>query len=242
MATLISLNRTIKNADKTNSAVYSITLKDDDNPTSAFATDSRQEIKNAKGNTFELHVHAVRKPKKVDEEKEADKEFLESCYFLDSDDPKVKGNAEEAVGEELDPWEKAQRIEGWVHRKMKINSSTAFCTAGQVAEHLEGDCRQHAVLAAAMCRAVGVPSRTAVGLVYVDRDKGPVMGFHMWTEVWVKGQWVAIDPTFGHNSIGATHLKIADASWHATQSLVPLFPVARVLGKLSIEIVTVDGK
>ena len=41
--------------------------------------------------------------------------------------------------------------------------------------------------------------------------------------------------------VGATHLKITDSSWDNTQSLAPLLPVIRVLGKLSIEVVRVDG-
>jgi hypothetical protein len=67
------------------------------------------------------------------------------------------------------------------------------------------------------------------------------MAFHMWTEVWVKGQWFAIDATLGQGSIGAAHIKIADHSWYDTQSLTPLLPVVRVLGKMDIEIVSVNG-
>jgi hypothetical protein len=64
----------------------------------------------------------------------------------------------------------------------------------------------------------------------------------MWTEVWVRGQWLAIDATLGQGSIGAAHIKISDSSWHDVQSLTPLIPVARVLGKLSIEVVSVNGR
>ena len=38
------------------------------------------------------------------------------------------------------------------------------------------------VLLAALARARGIPSRAAVGLVYVGALKG--FGYHMWTEVW----------------------------------------------------------
>jgi len=91
---------------------------------------------------------------------------------------------------------------------------------------------------------MAVPLQTKeriIGLIYVeDRKKGPVMGFHMWVEAWVSGQWVSLDPTFGPNSVGATHLKIADHSWFETPSLAPLLPIARVLGKLKIEVVSTD--
>ena len=88
-----------------------------------------------------------------------------------------------------------------------------------------------------MCRAAGVPSRTAVGLLYVDhQQKGPVMGFHMWAEAYVDGHWRPIDATLGRGYVGATHLKISDQSWHDVQSLTPLLPVYRVLGKLNLQV------
>jgi hypothetical protein len=40
--------------------------------------------------------------------------------------------------------------------------------------------------------------------------------------------------------VGAAHLKITDHSWHEVQSLTPLVPLLRVLGKVSIEVVSVD--
>jgi hypothetical protein len=78
--------------------------------------------------------------------------------------------------------------------------------------------------------------------VYIDTKKGPALGYHMWTEVWVRGAWVAIDATLGRGSVGAAHLKITDHSWHETQSLRPLLPVMRAMvGKLAVEVVRVDG-
>jgi transglutaminase-like putative cysteine protease len=235
--TLIALNRRIPGAYNTSDAVYRITVKDDDDPATALARDERQEIKNVKGHTFELHVHAVREPGSGAAAGKVKEEFVKSCYYLDSDDAAVQKLARRAVGDETDPWRKAQAIEAWVHGQMRGDNSIDLCRASQVARNLKGDCRQHAMLTAAMCRAVEVPSRTAVGLIYVDRGK-PVMGFHMWTEVWVKGQWLAIDATLGRGSVGAAHIKIADDSWQGAQSLTPLLPVARVLGKLSIEVVS----
>src|SRR5262249_31475318 len=146
----------------TSRAVYRITLKDDSNPRTAFAQDDRQEVKNVKEHTFELHVKAIKTPTAEDTEKEIGKEFLSPCYFLDCDNGKVKKLAQQAVGdesEELDAWRKAKLIEAWVYRNVSANNAIPFCPASQVATKLKGDCRQHSMLAAAMCRAAGVPSR-----------------------------------------------------------------------------------
>jgi hypothetical protein len=67
----------------------------------------------------------------------------------------------------------------------------------------------------------------------------PFLGFHMWTEVWVKGQWLGLDATLGEGSIGPGHLKISDHSWHNTQTLAPVLPVLRVMGKAKVEVLSV---
>ncbi|HZT81872.1 MAG TPA: transglutaminase domain-containing protein [Gemmataceae bacterium] len=240
-ASLIRLSAGIPNPHATRSAVYRVTVKGDRDVATALARDARQQVRNVDGDTFELHVKAVRAPRPKEDPGEPPADCLKSCYYLDSDDPRVRELARDAVGSETDPWRKAQRIERFVHNRMRGDNGVDFCKASDVARSLRGDCRQHAMLTAAMCRAAGVPSRLAIGLVYVnDREKGPVMGFHMWTEVWVKGQWLDLDATLGQGSIGAAHIKVSADSWHDAQSLTPLLPLQRVLGKMSIEVVSVN--
>jgi transglutaminase-like putative cysteine protease len=239
---LIRINRPINRPNETRSAVYRITVKEDEDPATTFVRDSRQECKNVHGNTFELHVRANRPPLAAANPVRVKDEFLKSCYWIDSDDPKIKEYARSAVVKRTDPWEQAKAIERWVHLNMRLSYSEPFAPASEAAKTLRGDCRQYGLLATAMCRAVGVPARTAIGLCYAyERAQGPVMAFHLWTEVFVGGEWVAIDATRGQGHVGATHLKITDSSWHDTQSLAPLLPVFRVLGKLGIEVVRVDG-
>jgi transglutaminase-like putative cysteine protease len=175
--------------------------------------------------------------------KDVGPKFLKSCYFIKSDDEKVREHVRQAVGDETDAWRRAIRIERWVHTHMrKDNASDAFATADHVARTLRGDCTEYAMLTAAMCRAAGIPSRAVVGLVYVDSARGPAFGFHMWAEVWVQGQWMPIDATLGKGYVGATHLKIADHSWHDTQSLTPILPALRVVGKTAIEVIEVNSR
>ncbi len=238
----IRLNRTIPNAHETRSVTFHVTVKGDDDPESVLAQDARQKVKNVKGNSFDLVVQAVRTLDKVaDPDAEPKAEYLKSCYYLNSADAKVKELAAKAIGEEKDPLKKARRIELWVHDTRRGDNPTSSEPADRVARKLAGDCRQHALLTAAMCRAAGIPSRTAVGLVYAtDGDRRPIMAYHMWTEVWVRGQWLAIDATLGQGSIGAAHVKIADHSWAGVTDLSPILPVQRAMGKLSFEVIGVN--
>jgi hypothetical protein len=241
LKTLVPLNKTIARPHETRTAVYRITLKNDPEPGTAFASDAHQEVKNLKGNTFELHVHPVRPTAKKSDADPPAAEFLESCHFINSDDARVKEFAQKAAGDEKDTWKKAQRLEKWVKQNMRVDNTVSLAPAGQVARELRGDCRQYALLTAALCRAENIPARTAIGLLYVEKMGRPQLGFHMWTEVWVEGQWLGLDGTLGLGRVGATHVKIADHSWHDTQSLTPLLPVNRVLGKVTIEVVSTES-
>jgi Transglutaminase-like superfamily len=234
---LIPLNRPIDNPRTAKEVVYRITLKGDDDAAAAFAQDARQQAEKAEGSMFELHVHARREPQATTDAEKPGKEYLKSTYFLDSGDDKIKAEAAEAVGDETDSWRKAQRIEKWVHEHMKVSTSVDYVPASRTAADLRGDCRQHAMLTAALCRAAKLPARTALGLVYdKDPDRGPILAFHMWTEVWVEGQWMAIDAVWGEGGVGADHVKITDHAWSDTQTLAPLGAVARVMGKIKVEV------
>jgi transglutaminase-like putative cysteine protease len=238
---LIPLNRRIPDPYATTSATYRISIKGDDDPGTAFARDNRQQIKKVTGNSFELHVRVQSVPDATIPSTRVPGEFIESCYFINSDDTRVRQLARQAIAGETDSWRKARQIERWVHDHMQNKNFTEnFATADHVARTLEGDCTEHAMLAAAMCRAADIPSRTAVGLIYVDGARGPCFGFHMWTEVWVHGQWMPIDATLGRGFVGATHLKVLDHSWHDVQSLTPLLPLLRVVGKSSIEVLSIN--
>jgi len=238
--TLVPLNRRVDGIHDRREVVYRITVKGDSKPETSFARDARQEAANVKEGSFDLRVKGSHGPGDFEGPAAVKDEYVKGNDFINSDDPKVKELAAKAVGSETDPWRKAVKVEKWVHDNMSPSTAIGFATAAQVARDLKGDCRQHAMLTAAMCRAAGVPSRTAVGLVYVDDpQRGPVLGFHMWTEVLVRGQWLGLDAVLGKGGVGPGHLKINDASWHDTQTLAPLLPVTRVLGKLRVEVVEV---
>lgn len=221
--------------------VFRITVKGDHEPGKIIKEDDRQKIQNIKDKSFELHIVAKRTPRKIDKESAPGDEFLESNHFINCKDENVKKLAEKAAGGIVDPWEKAKAIERWVRANMKVvNYTEAMATADHVAKTLSGDCTEYAMLAAAMCRAQGIPSRTAIGLIYVDHPNfgGPALAFHMWTEAYVKGQWLGLDPTLGRGAIGPAHLKITDHSWHEMTSVKPLLPVTGfILTKPTVEII-----
>jgi hypothetical protein len=239
LKSLVRLDRALARPRQAREIVYRITVGEDDDAKTTFARDARQKVENVHDNTFDLRIRPVRAPVEVENPGKVKDEYLKSSYFLDSGNAKVREQAAQIVGDEKDPWRKAQRIEKWVHEHMKGSAEVNFAPASHILSEPRGDCRQHAMLTAALCRAAEVPARTAVGLVYADDpDHGPVLAFHMWTEVWIKGQWLMLDAVLGEGSVGAGHLKIADHSWQDIQTLAPLLPVTRVIGKIKVAVVS----
>lgn len=166
-------------------------------------------------------------------------DFTSANGFLQSDNPKIKDAALSAVGPSSDPWGKAKRIEKWVHDNLSQKDFTVgFATAGEVIETRRGDCTEHAVLLSAMCRAVGVPSRVAMGLVYLE--SGNAFGYHMWSEVWISGRWLPLDGTLGQGGIGGAHIKLGDSSLKGASALGAFLPIFNVIGKLKIEVEAIE--
>ncbi|MBA4186939.1 MAG: hypothetical protein C0467_02870 [Planctomycetaceae bacterium] len=233
----IRLDREIPGIHGKGSVVYKVMIPRDDDPTTVFAADSRQVVKNLdeKTKTFELHVSASHGPvKDAAAEPPPGKEFLGSSFFINWDNDAVKAHAAKAVAglpANATAWDKAVAIERWVKANMKaFEFSQAMATADNVAKNLSGDCTEYAMLSAAMCRAVGVPSRTALGVVYAPGQGGkPYLAYHMWFEVYAGGQWVPLDATLGMSGVGPGHVKITDHSWHEEKSFAPLLPVLRAL-------------
>jgi transglutaminase-like putative cysteine protease len=160
------------------------------------------------------------------------REALESEPLIQSGDPRIQAEARRMAGRtraaRSDPLAVARRLSDQVHRMLRKEVTFSFPSATQVLETRTGDCNEHTVLYVALARALGLPARSAVGLVYLDGS----FFYHAWPEVWL-GEWVAMDPTLGQVPAGAAHLRFV------TGSLAQQVEVARLIGNLRIEVL--DG-
>lgn len=70
-----------------------------------------------------------------------------------------------------------------------------FDIASQVANSLEGDCTEHAVLNAALMRASGYPARVVLGVLIIFSEQGAMAAGHAWNEIYHDGAWHIHDAT-----------------------------------------------
>lgn len=191
--------------------------------------------------TAELEIIAVRPdvPAEAADQQAPDDEDTAPNNLIQSDDKQVVALAKNVAPDEKDPWRLAVALERFVHEGVhKKNFSQAFATAAEVAATREGDCTEHAVLLAALCRARGLPARVAFGLVYYPPQRG--FAYHMWNEVWINDRWVPLDATLGLGGIGADHVKLSDSSLKGATAYSAMLPVIQVFGRLDLEVLEAE--
>ena len=235
---VVAVPRKITNPENSRDILYKVSLADAD-PAAFFPNDRRQALKPAaEPRTVTLTVRTAGPTEGQPGEATVGDEYLRPNPLVTSADPQVVRHARRAVGAEADPWAKAQAITKWVAKNItEKNFETSFAPADEVARNLQGDCTEHAVLTAAMCRAEGVPARVVVGLVYANQLNG--FGYHMWNEVYVNRRWVAVDAAFDQTQVDAVHLKLSETSLDGISPFDTFTSVARVATKLKIEPVEV---
>jgi len=168
------------------------------------------------------------------------KEYLQSNTVIQSDDDLVRRIANAIAGDKADPWSIATELEQYVNGYItEANFTQAFDTAAEVAVNRNGDCTEHAVLLAALCRAQKIPARVAIGLIYLPSGQNGVFAYHMWTEVWIKDRWIPLDATLARGGIGAAHIKLTTSSLAGSSPQSVFLPVAHVVGRLKLQILDV---
>jgi transglutaminase-like putative cysteine protease len=132
------------------------------------------------------------------------------------------------AGEERNAIKVAQLLNTWVYENVTKKPTLTIPSALDVLKSKEGDCNEHTILYVALARALGLPARVAVGVVYFNG----AFYYHAWPEVWLGEEvgWIPTDPTFGMFPADASRIRLAMGS------LQNQMAVARFMGKLKIEV------
>lgn len=243
IASTVRLKGTFVNPHSTKRAVYRARVKSGQ-ITGLFSEGLSQHVKIIDDQTAEITVLAIRpgQPPRVDAGISIPAPTngdLASSNYVQTADALIQQMATRLTPDQRDPWKIACDLEKFVGTTVENkNFSTAFATAAEVARSLEGDCTEHAVLLAALCRARKIPARTAFGLVYYPPQRG--FAYHMWNEVWIQDRWIPLDATLMLGGIGADHIKLGDSNLSGGSPLTDLLGVIQVFGRLELELLSAE--
>lgn len=110
-------------------------------------------------------------------------------------------------------------VAGFISNK---NLGVGYASALQVARNPQGDCTEHALLLAALGRAVGIATRVVDGLAYAPGFAGNEHVFvpHAWVYAWVNERWQSFDAALGGFDAGHIAFSSGDGDpWRFYQGL-----------------------
>ena len=155
--------------------------------------------------------------------------------WLQSDAPEIRKLAHDGASGAHEPREQMQRLEDFVRSYIRTKDlNVGYASALEVARKPEGDCTEHAVLLAALGRALGIPTRVVDGLAYTDRYAGLDHVFvpHAWTQAWIDGRWKSYDAALHGFDAGHVALAVGDGDpWR-------FFAGFDTLGRMRVEAIS----
>lgn len=208
---LIPVETVIKDPFNLEEASYKIETKNI-SPEDIFVNDERQRVIQIKGNIVYLKVkNEANKDKfKYPFSTKGYSEYLKSGPYIMLNDEEIKNQALSLVKSEKDAYQISKKLEKWVYENITNKDfSVNFANASYVYKQKTGDCTEHSILLASMLRAVGIPSKVVVGLLYSNSPEKAFV-YHMWVKAYV-GKWVNLDPSFPNANFTPTHIALYES-------------------------------
>jgi hypothetical protein len=155
--------------------------------------------------------------------------WLRPELFLESDAPEIVAEATKAAAGATEPRLIAERLTRYVNALLEKKPTVSLPSALEVLRTRVGDCNEHTALYVAMARALGLPARIAVGLVYVRGG----FYYHAWPEVYIqegrgRGLWLPVDPTLNQFPADATHIRLARGGLDRQAAILPAIGHAKM--------------
>ncbi|HEY3121076.1 MAG TPA: transglutaminase-like domain-containing protein, partial [Vicinamibacteria bacterium] len=149
--------------------------------------------------------------------------------FIESDAPEIVEEAKKAVQDTRGARARAERLVRYVNALLDKKPTVSLPSAREVLRTRVGDCNEHTALYVAMARALGIPARVAVGLVYLHGG----FYYHAWPEVYLeepagRGLWLPVDPTLNQFPADATHIRLARGGLDRQAAILPLIGRAKM--------------
>jgi transglutaminase-like putative cysteine protease len=148
--------------------------------------------------------------------------------FIQSDHPKILRKAAEIIKPGDTDRVKVRKLLAWVHQHIEKRPVLSVPNALETLENRVGDCNEHAVLMAALARAVGLPAEVEAGLVYL---RGRFF-FHAWNVIYLgdAGGWMTVDAVLNQMPADVTHIRFIRGQADRQLDLIGL------IGNLKLEV------
>jgi transglutaminase-like putative cysteine protease len=121
---------------------------------------------------------------------------------------------------------RVRNIMAWLAAHIERRPVVSIPSALATLEQGRGDCNEHAVLFAALARAMGIPTQVEAGIVYLQGR----FYYHAWNRVYLD-RWVTVDALFQQLPADVTHIRLARGT------LADQLDLMGVMGRLKIKVI-----
>jgi hypothetical protein len=225
---------TIKNLDAIKEIAYTLKPIKEDVSIRFPETDNQQVSKLSDG-SVRVTVRPVKGDRSYDFPYKGNdpliKKSLQGTQYIQVDPPLIKELSLKCTEGKKSALDAAHAIETFVSSYIdEKNFSVGYASALEVAKSRQGDCTEHAVLTAALCRASGIPARVVMGIVYAQNT---IFMGHAWTEAYIGDKWIGLDAAIKgvRNGFDAGHITLSIGNGDASD----FFGIMNKLGNFTIQ-------
>ncbi len=197
-----------------------------------------QSVEREDETTYRVTVRKGTLPDATHGGTQVESKYLEPSRLVDYEDPVIQALLPDGIHEMSFPDKVRALVRATDSAIATKSMDFGFATASETAKESEGDCTEHALLLAALARAVGIPARGASGLVgFYDADDRPRMGYHMWTQVWNGEHWLDLDAAYGEAETSPIRILLGTDDLSEMDPASEFLMIAEFMGQTEIDIV-----
>jgi hypothetical protein len=219
-------------------------------PFQFLSTKTNQRLKSVDPNTVDATVYRVdaRKelPMGVTVELKEDATWLASAEFIPASDPLVQKLTKACLtaNKSIDPSkltvrERVELCRTELYNRVELKPfDDSVLKVAKVLKNRKANCVEHALLLAATCRAMKIPSRLAFGYQYNQTVDAPSMNFHAWVEYRDGSRWIPVDSTTPDQSFPLDRIKVSDSSFADADPYNDYIGVLKLMADIEIKVLT----
>ncbi len=102
----------------------------------------------------------------------------------------------------------------------------------------QADCVEHALLFASVCRAMGIPTRIALGMIFNRNKEEPEMKFHAWIEFHDGERWVPSDSSDQQFPTSIDRIKVLESNFTNPNPYLDILKVYQIMTELEISVLS----
>ena len=130
-------------------------------------------------------------------------QYLAATSTIQSTAAPIRKLADEIIGSRSETVAKVKALAAWVYNNLEKRPVIGLPDALTALQSGRGDCNEHAVLFAALARAVNIPCRIAAGVMLHEGR----FFYHAWNEVCTTQGWLSVDSSRNQLPADLSHIR-----------------------------------